>query len=192
MSAHVPKVRATTVVAVRRNGRVAMASDGQVSFGSTIVKGTARKVRTLSDGKIVAGFAGSAADGIALFERLEGKLKEYNQNLTRAAVELTKDWRLDRALRRLEALLLVANVEHLYLLSGTGDVLEPDDDVAAIGSGGGFAAAAARALLRHTDLPARTIAEEALKIAASLCVYTNENLTLVEIPGAVEGTESAS
>jgi len=191
MSVHVPRIRATTVVAVRRGGRVAMASDGQVSFGNTIVKGTARKVRTLSDGKIVAGFAGSAADGIALFERLEGKLKEYNQNLTRAAVELTKDWRLDKALRRLEALLLVANVEHLYLLSGTGDVLEPDDDVAAIGSGGGFAEAAARALLRHTDLPARTIAEEALKIAASLCVFTNEHITLIEIPDAAEGKEIA-
>jgi ATP-dependent HslUV protease subunit HslV len=190
MSAHSPKVRATTVVAVRKGGRVAMASDGQVSFGSTIVKGTARKVRTLADGRIVAGFAGSAADGIALFERLEAKLKEYNQNLTRAAVELTKDWRLDKALRRLEALLLVASVEHLYLLSGTGDVLEPDDDVAAIGSGGGFAEAAARALLRHTDLPARTIAEEALRIAASLCVYTNEHVTLVEIPEAAGGSES--
>jgi ATP-dependent HslUV protease subunit HslV len=191
MRAHVPKVRATTVVAVRQGGRVAMASDGQVSFGSTIVKGTARKVRTLSDGKIVAGFAGSAADGIALFERLEGKLKEYNQNLTRAAVELTKDWRLDKALRRLEALLLVANVEHLYLLSGTGDVLEPDGDVAAIGSGGGFAEAAARALLRHTDLPARTIAEEALRIAASLCVYTNEHVTLIEIPEPAAAAETA-
>jgi ATP-dependent HslUV protease subunit HslV len=181
---HLPPVRSTTVVGVRRDGRVVIAGDGQVSIGDTIVKGTARKVRTLSDGKILAGFAGSAADGIALFEKLEAKLKEYNQNLTRAAVELAKDWRTDKVLRRLEALLLVTDGEHLYLISGTGDVLEPDGDVVAIGSGGAYATAAARALLKHTTLDARAVAEEALHIAASICIYTNDEITTLEIPTA--------
>jgi len=179
-----PTVRSTTVVGVRREGRVVLAGDGQVSIGDTIVKGTARKVRSLSDGKILAGFAGSAADGIALFEKLEGKLKEFNQNLTRAAVELAKDWRMDKVLRRLEALLLVSDGEHLYLISGTGDVLEPDGDVVAIGSGGSYATAAARALLAHTDLDASAIAEESLRIAASICVYTNDEITTMEIPSS--------
>jgi len=177
-----PIVRSTTVVGVRREGRIVLAGDGQVSIGDTIVKGTACKVRSLSDGKILAGFAGSAADGIALFEKLEEKLKEFNHNLTRAAVELAKDWRMDKVLRRLEALLLVSDGEHLYLLSGTGDVLEPDGDVVAIGSGGSYATAAARALLAHTQLDARTIAEEALRIAASICIYTNDVITALEIP----------
>lgn len=176
-------VRSTTVVAVRRNDHVVLAGDGQVSMGDTVVKSSATKVRRLADGKVLAGFAGSAADGIALFERLEAKLKEYNFNLTRAAVELTKDWRMDKMLRRLEALLLLADDAHLYLLSGTGDVLEPDGDVAAIGSGGSYATAAARALLAHTTLSAREVAEEALRIAASICVYTNDQITLLEIGG---------
>ncbi len=176
-----PTVRATTVVGIRKNGAVVLAGDGQVSIGDTIVKGSARKVRSLSEGRILAGFAGSAADGISLFEKLEGKLKEYNHNLTRAAVELAKDWRTDKVLRRLEALLVVADRVHLYLISGTGDVLEPDGDVVAIGSGGGYATAAARALLAHTELSARQVAEEALRIAASICVYTNEDLTVLEL-----------
>jgi ATP-dependent HslUV protease subunit HslV len=176
-----PTVRATTVVGIRKNGTVVLAGDGQVSIGDTIVKGSARKVRSLSEGRILAGFAGSAADGISLFEKLEGKLKEYNHNLTRAAVELAKDWRTDKVLRRLEALLVVADRDHLYLISGTGDVLEPDGDVVAIGSGGAYATAAARALLEHTELSARQVAEEALRIAASICVYTNEDLTVLEL-----------
>jgi len=176
-----PPVRATTVVGIRRNGRVVLAGDGQVSIGDTIVKGTARKVRSLSEGRILSGFAGSAADGITLFEKLEAKLKEFNHNLTRAAVELAKDWRTDKMLRRLEALLVVADAKHLYLISGTGDVLEPDGDVVAIGSGGSYATAAARALMAHTDLDARQIAEEALRIAASICVYTNDDITALEL-----------
>lgn len=176
-----PRVRSTTVVAVRRNGRVVLAGDGQVSIGNTIVKGSARKVRGLAEGRIAAGFAGAAADGITLFEKLEAKLKEYNQNLTRAAVELAKDWRMDKVLRRLEALLLVADREHLYLISGTGDVLEPDGDVVAIGSGGSYAIAAGRALLAHTDLDARRVAEEALRIAAEICVFTNDHITVLEL-----------
>ncbi len=176
-----PPVRATTVVGIRRNGRVVLAGDGQVSIGDTIVKGTARKVRSLSEGRILSGFAGSAADGITLFEKLEAKLKEFNHNLTRAAVELAKDWRTDKMLRRLEALLVVADAKHLYLISGTGDVLEPDGDVVAIGSGGSYATAAARALMAHTDLDARRIAEEALRIAASICVYTNDDITVLEL-----------
>ena len=177
-----PTIRSTTVVGVRRGGRVVLAGDGQVSIGDTVVKGTAKKVRTLADGKIIAGFAGSAADGIALFDRLEAKIKEFNRNLTRAAVELAKDWRMDKVLRRLEALLVVADREHLYLISGTGDVLEPDGDVVAIGSGGNYATAAARALLEHTELDARAIAEASLRIAASICIYTNDTITVLEIP----------
>src|SRR3954471_10329544 len=152
-----PRIRSTTVLAVRRGGSVVIGGDGQVTMGNTVVKGTARKIRRLHDGKIVAGFAGSAADGITLFEKFEARLKEYNGNLMRAAVELAKDWRTDRVLRRLEALLLVADRERTLLLSGTGDVIEPDADAAAIGSGGSFALAAARALLESTALPAREI-----------------------------------
>ena len=172
---------ATTIVAVRRDGRVVVAGDGQVSLGNTIMKASARKVRRMADGKIVAGFAGSAADGLALFEKLEAKLKEHGGNLPRAAVELAKDWRTDRILRRLEALLVVADRERTFLLSGTGDIIEPDEGVTAIGSGGPMALAAARALLRHTGLSAPEVAEAAIRIAAEICVYTNQNITVEEL-----------
>ncbi|HVU51809.1 MAG TPA: ATP-dependent protease subunit HslV [Polyangia bacterium] len=175
------RIRSTTVLAVRRGGKVALGGDGQVTMGNTVVKGTARKIRRLHDGKIVAGFAGSAADGITLFEKFEARLKEYNGNLLRAAVELAKDWRTDRVLRRLEALLLVADKEKTLLLSGTGDVIEPDADAAAIGSGGPYALAAARALLEATQLPAREIAERALAIAGDICIYTNGSRTFEEL-----------
>jgi ATP-dependent HslUV protease subunit HslV len=176
-----PRIHATTVLVVRRDGRVVIGGDGQVTMGQSIVKGTARKVRRLADGKIVAGFAGSAADGMTLFEKFEGKLKDSNGNLLRAAVELAKDWRLDRALRRLEALLLVADKERTLMVSGTGDVIEPDGGVAAVGSGGSFALAAARALYENTNLPAREIAERALAIAADICVYTNRHFGFEEL-----------
>jgi ATP-dependent HslUV protease subunit HslV len=176
-----PRIRSTTVLAVRRGGSVVIGGDGQVTMGNTIVKGTARKVRRLQDNKIVAGFAGSAADGITLFEKLEAKLKDTNGNLLRGAVELAKDWRTDRVLRRLEALLLVADKERILLLSGTGDVIEPDGEAAAIGSGGPFALAAARALLSSTDLPARTIVERALTIAGEICIYTNTTQVIEEL-----------
>ena len=176
-----PRIRSTTVLAVRRGGSVVIGADGQVTMGNTVVKGTARKVRRLQDNKIVAGFAGSAADGITLFEKLEAKLKDTNGNLLRGAVELAKDWRTDRVLRRLEALLLVADKERILLLSGTGDVIEPDGDAAAIGSGGSFALAAARALLTSTELPARTIVERALTIAGEICIYTNTNQVIEEL-----------
>jgi ATP-dependent HslUV protease subunit HslV len=171
------KIRSTTVLAVRRGREVVIGGDGQVTMGQTVMKGGARKVRRMHEGKVIAGFAGSAADGIALFERLEAKLKEFNGNLPKAAVELTKDWRTDRALRRLEALIIVADADRTFLLSGTGDVIEPDEGVAAIGSGGPFALAAARALVAHTELPPRAVCEAALKIAADICIYTNQNLT---------------
>jgi ATP-dependent HslUV protease subunit HslV len=176
-----PKTRSTTVLVVRSGGKVVMGSDGQVTMGQTVVKSTARKLRRLGDGKIVAGFAGSAADGLTLFEKFEGKLKEASGNLMRAAVELAKDWRTDRVLRRLEALLLVADREHILMLSGTGDIIEPDTDVAAIGSGGNFALAAARALMAETKLSAREIAERSLGIAAEICVYTNTNFVFEEL-----------
>jgi ATP-dependent HslUV protease subunit HslV len=173
--------RSTTILAVRRDGRAVIAGDGQVSLGQTIVKGTARKVRRMGEGDVIGGFAGSAADGIALFERLEGKLRAHGGNLRRAAVELAKDWRTDRALRRLEAMLLVSDVEQTFLISGTGDVIEADDGIAAIGSGGSFALAAARALLAHSKLDARGIAEAAMGIAGDICLYTNHNLTIEEL-----------
>ena len=169
------------MLAVRRGGSVVIGGDGQVTMGNTVMKGSARKVRRLHDNKIVAGFAGSAADGITLFEKFESKLKDTNGNLLRGAVELAKDWRTDRILRRLEALLLVADKERILLLSGTGDVIEPDGDVAAIGSGGPFALAAARALMGATELPARAIAERALGIAGEICIYTNTNLVFEEL-----------
>jgi ATP-dependent HslUV protease subunit HslV len=175
------RIRSTTVLAVRRDGKVVIAGDGQVTMGNTVVKSTARKIRRLHDGKIIAGFAGSAADGITLFEKFEGKLKEYNGNLLRSAVELAKDWRTDRVLRRLEALLIVADREKMLLLSGTGDVIEPDGDAAAVGSGGGYALAAARALLGATTLSARDIADRALAIAGEICIYTNANHTIEEL-----------
>jgi ATP-dependent HslUV protease subunit HslV len=176
-----PRIRSTTVLAVRRDGHVVLGGDGQVTMGNTVVKASARKIRRLNDGKIVAGFAGSAADGITLFEKLEARLKEYNGNLLRGAVELAKDWRTDRVLRRLEALLLVADHDKTLLLSGTGDVIEPDGDAAAIGSGGSFALAAARALLGATTLSAREIAERALTIAGDICIYTNGSRTFEEL-----------
>ncbi len=175
------KTRATTVLVVRTGGKVVMGSDGQVTMGQTVVKASARKLRRIGDGKIIAGFAGSAADGLTLFEKLEAKLKDASGNLMRAAVDLAKDWRTDRVLRRLEALLLVADREHILMLSGTGDIIEPDADAAAVGSGGNFALAAARALLGETQLSAREIVERSLRIAADICVYTNTNFTFEEI-----------
>ena len=173
--------RSTTVLVVRRNGKVVMGGDGQVTMGQTVVKATARKIRRLDEGRILAGFAGSAADGLTLFEKFEAKLKEATGNLLRASVELAKDWRTDRVLRRLEALLLVADREKLLMLSGTGDIIEPDCDVAAVGSGGPYAIAAARALLADTQLSAREIAERSLSIAASICIYTNTNTVFEEL-----------
>jgi ATP-dependent HslUV protease subunit HslV len=171
----------TTVVAVRRGGTVAVGSDGQVTLGNTVMKHGAAKVRTLAEGRVIAGFAGSVADALALFTRFEGKLEEYGHNLERAAVELAREWRTDRALRHLEALLVAADRTTTLLISGTGEVLSPDDDVVAVGSGGSFALAAARALLRHTELGAREVVEEALKIAASIDIYTNEHITIEEL-----------
>jgi len=176
-----PEIHSTTILSVRRGNHVVVAGDGQVTLGNTVVKGGAKKVRRLGDGRAIGGFAGSAADGIALFERLEGKLKESNGNLTRAAVELAKEWRTDRVLRRLEALLVVADVEKTFLITGTGDVIEPEGGVVAIGSGGSYALAAARALVDATQLGAREIAERALRIAGEICIYTNENITIEEI-----------
>ena len=176
-----PRIRSTTVLAVRRAGQVAIGGDGQVTMGNTVVKGTARKIRRLYDNRILAGFAGSAADGITLFEKFEARLKDANGNLLRGAVELAKDWRTDRVLRRLEALLLVADRERILLLSGTGDVIEPDGDAAAIGSGGPYALAAARAFLSATELSAREIATRALTIAGEICIYTNTNQSVEEL-----------
>jgi ATP-dependent HslUV protease subunit HslV len=174
-------VRSTTVLAIRKNGQVVMAGDGQVTMGETVVKHQAKKVRRLYHDKILTGFAGSTADAFTLFEKLEGKLEQYNGNLKRAAVELAKDWRLDRALRRLEALLIAADREQCFILSGTGDVIEPDDGLAAVGSGAPYALAAARALVKHTQMPAREVAEEAMKIAAGICIYTNNEFTVEEL-----------
>ena len=171
-------MHSTTICAVLRAGHLAIAGDGQVTFDKTVMKHKARKVRRIGDGKVLAGFAGSAADGITLLDKFESKLSEFRGNLTRAAVELAKEWRTDRYLRRLEALLVVGDTEHLFVLSGTGDVVEPDDDVAAIGSGGPYAQAAAQALLRNTKLSAEDIAREALTIAARICIYTNDDITL--------------
>ena len=174
--------RSTTILSVRRGDAVVVAGDGQVSLGQTIVKSGARKVRRLGEqGQAIAGFAGSAADGLALFEKLDAKLREHRGNLRRASVELAKDWRSDRVLRRLEAMIIVADKEGTYMLSGAGDVIEPDDGLCSIGSGGPFALSAGRALLRHTDLGARQIAEAAMKIASEICVYTNAELTLEEL-----------
>ena len=174
-------MRSTTVVSVRHKGRVALAGDGQVSIGPTIVKAGARKVRKLYQDRVLAGFAGTAADAFTLFEKFEGKLEEYRGNLSRAAVELAKEWRTDRILRRLEALLAVADKEHSFILSGTGEIIEPDDGVIGIGSGGPFALAAARALIAHSDLDAKQIVEEAMRIAAGICVYTNDHITVEQL-----------
>ena len=175
------EVRSTTVIAVRRGPQVAVAGDGQVTFGDMIMKSTARKIVRLRGGSVLAGFAGSTADALALTERFEAKLEEYGGALRRAAIELAKDWRTDRMLRRLEALLIVANTSETLLVSGNGDVIEPEDGIAAIGSGAGYALAAARALIRGTELSAREIAEEALRIAAGICLYTNEEITMEEL-----------
>ena len=169
---------ATTVLAVRHRDQTVMASDGQVTFGNTVVKHNARKVRRLYNERILAGFAGSAADSFALFSRFEAKLEQYRGNLERSAVELAKDWRTDRMLRRLEAMLIVMDQKSTYLLSGTGDLIEPDDGIIAIGSGGAYAMAAAKALSRHTELPAREIAEQAMLIAADICIYSNGNISI--------------
>jgi ATP-dependent HslUV protease subunit HslV len=171
----------TTILAVRHHDRAVLAGDGQVTLGDTVVKQTARKTRRLYNDKILAGFAGSAADSFALFSRFEAKLEQYRGNIERSAVELAKDWRTDRILRRLEALLIVMDLKSTFLLSGNGDLIEPDDGIVGIGSGGGYAVAAARALALHTTLDARTIAESAMTVAAGICIYTNSNLTIEEL-----------
>ena len=175
------KTRSTTILAVRKDNKAVMAGDGQVSFGDTIMKHKATKVRYMYKDQVLVGIAGAAADAFNLFERLEAKLERYNGNLVKAAVELAKDWRTDKILRRLEALLLALDDEHMFIISGTGDVIEPDESVAAIGSGGPYAFAAARALIAHSSLDAKTIAQEAMKIAASICVYTNEEVVIHEL-----------
>ncbi|HEX2602083.1 MAG TPA: ATP-dependent protease subunit HslV [Gemmatimonadaceae bacterium] len=180
MSRHLERVRSTTILAVRRGGQVALGGDGQVTVGQTVMKSNAQKVRTLHGGKLLAGFAGAAADAFTLFEKFEEKLERYPGNLQRAAVELAKDWRSDRVLRRLEALLAVTDRDHSFIISGTGDIIEPDDGILAIGSGGSYALAAARALVENTDLTAREIVQRGLEIAAEICVYTNANITVLE------------
>ncbi|HVP19839.1 MAG TPA: ATP-dependent protease subunit HslV [Spirochaetia bacterium] len=177
----VETIRGTTIIAVRRNGKVAMAGDGQVTMGTTVMKANARKIRKIFDGKILVGFAGGTADAFTLFERFEGKVKEYGGDITRAAVELAKDWRTDRILRRLEAMLLVSDRKATFLISGTGDVIEPEEGVIAIGSGGPYAYAAARAYLDASSLSAREIAEKSLRIAAGICIYTNEEVIVEEL-----------
>lgn len=173
--------RGTTILSVRRNGKVVVGGDGQVSLGNTIMKGNARKVRRLHHDKVIAGFAGGTADAFTLFERFEGKLEQHRGNLVRAAVELAKDWRTDRILRRLEALLAVADKESSLIITGNGDVIEPENDIIAIGSGGPFAQSAAKALLDNTDLEAREVVEKALEIAGDICIYTNQNRTIEEL-----------
>jgi ATP-dependent HslUV protease, peptidase subunit HslV len=175
------KMMATTIVAVRHNGQVALGGDGQVTMGDTVMKGSALKVRKLKDGRILAGFAGSVADAFTLFEKFEEKLERYPGNLPKAAVELAKEWRTDRFLRRLEALLAVADRQHLFVISGDGNVIEPDDEVAAIGSGGGYALAAARALKESSSLDAKDIVRRALEIAGDICIYTNQHITVLEL-----------
>ncbi|HOJ12949.1 MAG TPA: ATP-dependent protease subunit HslV [Deltaproteobacteria bacterium] len=175
-------IHATTILCVRRFGRVVMAGDGQVTMSSVVLKATAKKVRKLYEGKVLAGFAGATSDAFTLFERFEDKLKEFRGNLTRAAVEMGKDWRTDRVLRRLEALMIVADPSKTFLLSGMGDVVEPDDEVCGIGSGGHYAMAAAKALIRHTDLDAPSIAKISMEIASEICIYTNREIHLEELP----------
>ena len=175
-----PRFRATTILAVRRNGTVALGGDGQVTVGDTVMKATAQKARALRNGKVLAGFAGSAADALTLFEKFEEKLERYPDNLPRAAVELAKDWRSDRVLRRLEAMLAVADAKHAFLISGTGELIEPDDGILAIGSGGSYALAAARALAANTTLSPAEIVKQALTIAGEICIYTNTNITVLE------------
>jgi ATP-dependent HslUV protease subunit HslV len=176
-----PRIRSTTVLCVRRDGRVVMAADGQVTLGESVIKHSARKIRRLYQEKVLAGFAGSTADAFSLFSRFEAKLEQYAGNLGRSAVELAKDWRTDKMLRNLEALLVVADLQQTYLISGAGDVIEPDEGVIAIGSGGSFALASARALMQNTELPARDIAEKSLRIAGQICIYTNDQITIEEL-----------
>ena len=175
------KTRSTTILAVKRDGKTVIAGDGQVTLGHSVMKSNARKIRKLNDGKVAVGFAGSAADGLALMERLEEKLNKHRGNLKRAAVELAKDWRTDKYLRRLEAVLIAVDKDNMLLLTGNGDVIEPEEPILATGSGGDFARSAALALYRNTDLPARKIVEEAMKIAGEICIYTNQNIVIEEI-----------
>ncbi|HET6363604.1 MAG: ATP-dependent protease subunit HslV [Nitrospirota bacterium] len=177
----IPTLHGTTILAVRRNGKTAIAGDGQVTVGATVMKHNAKKVRKMYNDKILAGFAGATADAFTLFEKFEAKLEQYHGNLTRAAVELAKDWRTDKVLRRLEALMIVSDTERSFILSGNGDVIEPENGIAAIGSGGPYALAAARALIEHTALDARKVAEEAMKIAAQICIYTNNEISVEEL-----------
>ena len=172
---------ATTILCVRRDGKVAIGGDGQVTMGNTVFKQNAKKIRTIYSEKVVAGFAGATADAFTLFEKFEEKLESYRGNITRAAVELAKDWRTDKILRRLEALLIIADRDHTFIISGTGDVIEPEEGVAAIGSGGAYAQAAAKALLENTGLSAREIVEKSMKIAGNICIYTNENISIEEL-----------
>ncbi len=185
-----PRIRSTTVLCVRRNGSVVMAADGQVTLGESVIKHSARKIRRLYQDKILAGFAGSTADAFSLFGRFESKLEQYAGNLGRSAVELAKDWRTDKMLRNLEALLVVADPTTTFLISGSGDVIEPDEGIAAIGSGGSYALASARALMENTELPARAIAEKSLRIAGQICIYTNDQITIEELSAPVP-SESA-
>jgi len=175
--------RGTTILCVRRDGRVAIGGDGQITMGNTVLKQNARKTRKMYGEKVLTGFAGATADALTLFEKFEGKLESYRGNITRAAVELAKDWRTDKILRRLEALLIVADLEHIFIISGTGDVIEPEDGVASIGSGGPYAQAAARALSENTALSAKDIVEKAMKIASDICIYTNEKISIEELNG---------
>lgn len=172
---------ATTILCVRKNGKVAIGGDGQVTLGNTVLKQNAKKIRRMYNDNVIAGFAGATADAFTLFEKFEGKLESYRGNITRAAVELAKDWRTDKMLRRLEALLVIADREHTFIISGTGDVIEPEDGIAAIGSGGAFAQAAARALFDNTELNAEEIIKKAMKIASDICIYTNDNITIEEL-----------
>ena len=176
-----PRFHGTTILAIRRNGKGAIGGDGQLSYGETVVKARGKKIRCLHEGKVLAGFAGGVADALTLFDLFEKKLSEYHGDITRAAIELAKEWRMDRSLRRLEADLLVMNKENIFLISGQGEILEPDDDVVGLGTGGAYALAAARALLKHTKLSAKEICRSALEIAADICVYTNRNLTIEEL-----------
>jgi ATP-dependent HslUV protease subunit HslV len=192
LNSSVDQFHGTTIIAVRHEGRVALAGDGQVTMGDTVMKSRAQKVRKLKDGKILAGFAGSVADAFALFEKFEEKLERYPGNLARACVELAKDWRTDRFLRRLEALLAVADKDRLFLISGDGNVIEPDDDVVAIGSGGAYALAAARALKAHSGLDAMAIARAALEIAAEICIFTNRNIVVLELENGAGAAATAT
>jgi ATP-dependent HslUV protease subunit HslV len=175
--------RGTTILCIRRDGKVAIGGDGQITMGNTVLKHNARKIRRMYGEKVLTGFSGATADALTLFEKFEGKLESYRGNITRAAVELAKDWRTDKILRRLEALLLIADIEHTFIISGTGDVIEPEEGVAAIGSGGPYAQAAARALYENTSLSAREIVDKSMKITADICIYTNENITIEELNG---------